>query len=42
LSDEERNEVAEAQVKADSVFSSFGKRARSRCPVKSRWRIAAA
>lgn len=27
LSDEERNEVAEAQVKADSVFSSFGKRA---------------
>lgn len=27
LSDEERNEVADAQVKADSVFSSFGKRA---------------
>ncbi|MGE6584316.1 NUDIX domain-containing protein [Raoultella planticola] len=27
LSDEERNEVAETQVKADSVFSSFGKRA---------------
>lgn len=27
LSDDERNEVAEAQVKADSVFSSFGKRA---------------
>ncbi|HFI5644344.1 TPA: NUDIX hydrolase [Raoultella planticola] len=27
LSDEERNEVAEAQVKADSVFSSFGRRA---------------
>ncbi|MDK2557289.1 NUDIX domain-containing protein [Citrobacter youngae] len=27
LSDEERNEVADAQVKADSVFSCFGKRA---------------
>lgn len=27
LSDEERNEVADSQVKADSVFSSFGKRA---------------
>lgn len=27
LSDEERNEVADAQVKADSVFSSFSKRA---------------
>ena len=27
LSDEERNKVADAQVKADSVFSSFGKRA---------------
>lgn len=27
LSDAERNEVADAQVKADSVFSSFGKRA---------------
>jgi len=27
LTDEERNEVADAQVKADSVFSSFGKRA---------------
>lgn len=27
LSDEERNEVADAQVKADSVFSSLGKRA---------------
>lgn len=27
LSDEERNDVADAQVKADSVFSSFGKRA---------------
>ncbi|EAB9862813.1 NUDIX hydrolase [Salmonella enterica] len=27
LSDEERNEVANAQVKADSVFSCFGKRA---------------
>ncbi|MBA8062394.1 NUDIX hydrolase [Citrobacter freundii] len=27
LSDEERNEVADAQVKADSVFSAFGKRA---------------
>lgn len=27
LSDEERNEIADAQVKADSVFSCFGKRA---------------
>ncbi|WP_427193105.1 NUDIX domain-containing protein [Serratia marcescens] len=27
LSDEERNEVADAQVRADSVFSCFGKRA---------------
>ncbi|MBA8034751.1 NUDIX domain-containing protein [Citrobacter freundii] len=27
LSDEERNEVADAQVKADSVFSCYGKRA---------------
>ena len=27
LNDEERNEVADAQVKADSVFSCFGKRA---------------
>ena len=27
LSDEDRNEVADAQVKADSVFSCFGKRA---------------
>ncbi|EJD6095865.1 NUDIX hydrolase [Citrobacter freundii] len=27
LSDEERNEVADSQVKADSVFSCFGKRA---------------
>lgn len=27
LSDSERNEVADAQVKADSVFSSYGKRA---------------
>ncbi|MFJ5338355.1 NUDIX domain-containing protein [Pectobacterium sp. CHL-2024] len=27
LTDEERNEVADAQVKADSVFSSFGRRA---------------
>ena len=27
LTDSERNEVADAQVKADSVFSSFGKRA---------------
>ncbi|HBZ7597791.1 TPA: NUDIX hydrolase [Klebsiella pneumoniae] len=27
LSDDERNDVADAQVKADSVFSSFGKRA---------------
>ena len=41
LSDEERNEVAEAQVKADSVFSSFGKRAPIPLSGENRWRIAA-
>lgn len=41
LSDEERNEVADAQVKADSVFSCFGKRAPVRCLAKSRWHTVA-